>query len=229
MSDNATPHKAAEYAAEVKRTIPFHDEMIDEAIGVSVAAVGVPRRWLDTGAGPGELVRRASHALPGTEFWVADPAEAMLAAAREALPSLDAARFLESTSAALPDAEPFDVITAVQCHHYGDAAERFASVRRCRELLDDAGVLVVFENVRAETDAGHALQRKRWGAWQASHGRDAGVVAKHLAREGTAFFPIRVSDHLEVLRAAGFVGAEVVFRAYAQAGFVAWKAGFKGR
>jgi tRNA (cmo5U34)-methyltransferase len=224
VSDNATPHKADEYEREVRRTIPMHDAMLDEAILVALAAVPQPRRWLDTGAGPGELVRRARHALgERTDFFVADPAAAMLELARAKNPGLDGSHFLLAGSAALPDLAPFDVITAVQCHHYGDRPAREAAVRRCFELLASPGVLVVFENVRADTEVGHRMQRHRWAAWQVREGRDEETVVKHIAREGVAFQPIAPSEHLALFGRVGFDGAELVFRNYAQGGFVAWK------
>jgi tRNA (cmo5U34)-methyltransferase len=223
VADNATAHAAKDYGREVALTIPFHATMLGEAIDAGLAAVATPRRWLDTGAGPGELVRQARARSPETLFFVADPAPAMLSLAREANPDLPEERFVLAPSSQLPALEPFDVITAVQCHHYGDAAERERSVRRCFELLSPSGALVVFENVLAETDRGHAMQRARWAAWQRRAGRDAKTVEDHLAREGKKFFPVRVSEHLSLLRATGFAGVEVVWRAYGQAGFVAWK------
>lgn len=216
--DNATAHKAADYEAEVQKTIPFHDEILRTAVDV-VLAVGAPKRWLDTGCGPGKLVELARARAAGTELWLADPSEAMLAIARARHGDLPAERFVGKASQELPDVGPFDAITAVQCHHYGDADARFRAVTRCRELLAPGGVLVVFENVRAETDEGHALQRKRWADFQRRAGRDEATIEKQLAREGKSFFPIRVSEHLALFSRAGFARVELVWRAYGQAGF----------
>lgn len=220
-SDNASAHKAAEYEVEVQKTIPFHAEMLSLALELGFAVRPSVKRWLDTGAGPGALGARVLERGPAVALTIADPSAAMLDIARARLPS---SRALACTSQDLPaDLEPFDVITAVQCHHYGDMEARLAAVSRCLDLLIDGGVLVVFENVRAESDAGHALQRARWAAWQRAQGRDEATVEKHLAREGTQFFPIRVSQHLGLFAHLGFATVELVFRAYGQAGFVAIK------
>lgn len=217
MSDNTTAHKASDYEVEVERTIPFHAELLRTAVDVVLAAK-VAKRWLDTGCGPGKLVELARARSPETEFWLADPSEAMLAIARERHPQ---AHFVGKPSQELPDVGPFDAITAIQCHHYGDADARARAVGRCRELLAPGGVLVTFENVRAETDEGQAIQRKRWADFQRRAGRSEAEVAKHLAREGVAFFPIRVSEHLALLARSGFRTVEIVWRAYGQAGFFA--------
>ncbi len=159
---------------------------------------------------------------PSTAFWMADPSDAMLAIARQRNEGIAPERFLTKSSEDLPERThfggPLDAITAVQCHHYGDAQARERAVSRCRALLVTGGVLVVFENVRAETAEGHALQRKRWAAWQRRMGRDDKAIDKALAREGTAFFPIRVSEHMALLSHVGF-RVELVWRAYGQAGF----------
>lgn len=218
MSDNTTAHKADEYEAEVHKTIPFHDEILKTAIDVVVASKPEVKRWLDTGCGPGKLVELARARAPHAEFTLADPSAAMMAIAKARHPGVTA---WTCGSADLPEAPAFDAITAVLCHHYLDAEGRARSVERCRDRLAPGGVLVVFENVRAETDVGHALQRKRWGDYQRSQGRDDAGVAQQQAREGKAFFPIRVSEHLALFARLGFENVEIVWRAYGQAGFFA--------
>lgn len=223
MGDNATAHAASDYEKEVAKTIPFHAEILRTAIDVALAAVPSPSRWLDTGAGPGALVELARAATPKTDFTIADPSRAMLDLARARHADLRADRFVQNASEDLPDFPPFDVITAIQCHHYGDAAARARAVARCRDLLAPGGAFVTFENVRAETEAGHALQRARWARWMRDRGRDADAVQKALAREGTAFFPIAPSEHLALLtRTFGdrARAVEMIWRAYGQAGFV---------
>jgi tRNA (cmo5U34)-methyltransferase len=219
VSDNTTPHKATDYEREVEKTIPFHAELIAQAIEVGIASHVHPKRWLDTGAGPGRLTQKLLE-LAQTEAWIADPSEAMLALAKRHNPSLPAERFILAPSEALPDIGPFDVITAVQSHHYGS---RDRAVARCYDLLEPNGVFIAFENVRAETAIGHGIQRTRWAAWQRAQGRDAETVQRHMAREDSQFFPIRPSEHLALYAKAGFRVVELFFRAYGQAGFYAVK------
>jgi tRNA (cmo5U34)-methyltransferase len=222
MSDNASAHPASAYEDEVRRTIPFHAAFLELAVEAALAAVPAPARWLDTGCGPGRLVELARARCPEASFFLADPSIAMLDLARARHPDLPADRFVLAPSHALPELGAFDVITAVQCHHYyPEAGGREGALRRCRAMLRPGGALVVFENVRAETDAGHALQRQRWAAWQRAQGRDEATVTAQLAREGTKFFPIRGSEHARLLERIGFATVEPVWRAYGQAGFLA--------
>lgn len=221
MGDNTTPHDSSSYEREVARTIPFHAQLLEQAIDVALAVSPRPSRWLDTGCGPGRLVANARPRAEGTLFFLADPSAEMLGLAKTHNPDLEEGRFALAPSEGLPELAPFDVITAVQCHHYGDEAARERGVRRCRDLLRPSGVLVVFENVRAESDGGHALQRARWVAWLRAMGRRQAEAEAQVAREDTKFFPIRVSQHLTLLDRLGFTSVEVIWRAYGQAGFVA--------
>jgi tRNA (cmo5U34)-methyltransferase len=222
MSDNSTAHAAADYEREVRLTIPFHATILDLALENAFSLIPNPTRWLDTGCGPGRLVALARKFDAETTFVLADPSAAMLDLARRNNPALPEQAFLQAGSDALPDLPPFEVITAVLCHHYyDDLAGRERALRRCRALLAPGGALVVFENVRAETELGHALQRRRWAAWQRGQGRDQATIDLQMGREGTKFFPIRASEHLALLGRLGFAAVEPIYRAYGQAGFLA--------
>jgi tRNA (cmo5U34)-methyltransferase len=221
MSPNLTPHPATEYARAVQRVVPFHAIFHEQAIEVALAAVPRPRAWLDTGCGPGKLARSVRAKSPETELWLADPSDEMLAVARETNPELPAERFILEPTERIGAVGPLDVVTALLCHHYGDEAARARAIGRSRELLVPGGVYVTFENVRADTDEGHALQRRRWAAWQLAQGRTEAQISEHFAREDRVFFPIRVETVTRLLRDAGFRTVELVWRSYGQAGWAA--------
>jgi hypothetical protein len=79
----------------------------------------------------------------------------------------------------------------------------------------------VFEHVQAESERGQALQRASWAARQRAAGRSDEFVEAFLGRDGKEFFPIRVSEHLALFSRLGFATAELVWRAYGQAGLLA--------
>jgi tRNA (cmo5U34)-methyltransferase len=222
--DNTTAHPASEYEREIARTIPLHAEILAQAVDVALAWRPSPSRWLDTGCGTGALARIARSRC-AVDMTFADPSPDMLALARSGNADLAPERFLAVPSEELPALAPFDVVTAVLCHQYGDEVARARAVARCFARLAPGGVFVAFENVRAESDAGHTLQRRRWAAWQREQGRDEPNVQAHLAREGTKFFPIRASQHLRLLSDTGFELVELVWRSQGQAGFAARKRG----
>lgn len=230
-NDNTSAHPAALYDAEVRKVIPYYDAIQAETLDLVRSVVGEPTCWVDTGAGTGALLERALPLFPRTRFVVADPSEAMLGQARQRFAGLGAAEGRVAVlpavaSDGLPQVEPAlraQVVTAIMCHHYLDPEARRAAVRGCYDVLEPGGVLVVFENVECESAYGRELGLRRLGELQVRHGRPAEAVAQHLARFGTELKPIRIAEHLAVLRETGFIVAEVLWRAHMQAGFYAVK------
>jgi SAM-dependent methyltransferase len=155
----------------------------------------------------------------------------MLGQARLRLGSVNAERVTvlpTMGSAGLSRVEPrlrAQVVTAILCHHYSTPLERRAAVQACYDILTPGGLLVVFENVDCDTPHGRELGLARWRQFQLHQGRTPEEVDQHLARFGTELKPVRIAEHLELLRAVGFVTAEIFWRAHQQAGFYAVKGG----
>jgi len=228
-NDNTTAHPAHLYDAGVRQVIPHYDAIHAETLDLIRSVVGEPALWLDTGCGTGALVERALPRFPRTRFALADPSDAMLGQARERFRREPGGRVtvLPATgSNGLPAIEPrlrAQVVSAVLCHHYLDPEGRAAAVRGCFEVLEPGGALVVVENVDADSERGRELGLRRWRDFQIAQGRSPEAVAQHLARFGTELKPVRVAEHLAVLRAAGFSTVELFWRAQMQAGFLAVK------
>lgn len=196
MSDNSTAHSASDYEREVRVTVPFHATILDQALDTAFAFIPNPTRWLDTGwrprkaRGAGQEARSRGHLRPRHS------SEAMLDFRARAQPGLPA--FLPSVAAssdALPDSASFEIITAIQCHHYyEDPGGRERALRRCRALLAPGGAMVISSTCAPRPELGHALlQRRRWAAWQRAQGRIGGYGgdADRPGRDGASSFPSR--------------------------------------
>lgn len=222
-SDNATAHAAADYDAIIERSIPYHATLHLEVLRFAAVVHPSAARWLDTGCGTGTLVARALSRFPATRFWLADPSPAMLDEARAKLAGADRITFLPPAgsadlAAALPADARFDVVTAVQSHHYLDRAGRRRAVAACRDRLAPGGLFVAFENVRPADDAGLALGKRYWAAYQMEMGKAPAEALAHVDRLGTEFFPITVEEHLALLREVGFGTTGLLWYSYLQAG-----------
>ena len=83
--------------------------------------------------------------------------------------------------------------------------------------------MIVFENVDCDSTHGREIGLRRWREFQLREGRTPADVETHLARFGTELKPIRVAEHLALLRSVGFSTTELFWRAHMQAGFYAVK------
>jgi tRNA (cmo5U34)-methyltransferase len=227
--DNATPHQAANYDQDVRQTIPFYAQFHAETLDLVQTIQPTPAVWLDTGCGTGAMVAAALTLFPTTHFVLADPAEKMLAIARSRFQELPATRVTVLPPAGTEqlvwttDLFAPNIITAIQAHHYLSRVGRQQATQRCFELLASQGVYITFENICPDSVEGISIGLDRWQRFQRAQGKDAAIVAAHAKRFNTAYFPIRVIEHLELLRQCGFRVVEMFWYAYMQAGFYAIK------
>lgn len=219
--NNASAHRAADYDTVIEATIPYHGSFLQEALRFTRANLPAPSLWLDTGCGTGTLVEQAVKTFPATRFVLADPSEAMLEQARLKLGATGGRVWFlpPSGSERLNVGERrFDVVTAIQCHHYLDANGRRAAVATCHRALRGGGLFIAFENIRPSPPPATGFAMKYWKAYQLEMGRAPEVVEAQLARFDREYFPITVDAHLELLREVGFETVGLLWYSYMQAG-----------
>ncbi|MDD1684462.1 MAG: class I SAM-dependent methyltransferase [Methanoregula sp.] len=219
--DNTSSHNSGDYDHQIRMTIPHYDDIHEEILHFVKSQDHNPGTWLDTGCGTGSFIRKAQAVFPETEFFITDPSVGMLA---KAVKTLDGCRYSllgRYGTGDLPGVTDrrFDVITAIQCHHYLSQKERGRAVRACHTLLKDGGYFITSENIRPFSDEGIARSLSYWGSFQRAAGRSEKEVRNHLARFDKEYFPITVTGHLQCYRDAGFAVAEILWLSGMQGAF----------
>jgi tRNA (cmo5U34)-methyltransferase len=229
MNDNTTPHLAVQYDAKIGATVPFYDIFHSETIDLVRAINPNPQAWLDTGCGTGTFVLSAMKVFDTTRFTLVDPSQEMLALAKTKLRQIDSTRITEleavSSESLNLEAESFNVITAIQCHHYLDAEGRRVATENCFRMLKPEGLYVTFENIRPCSSLGSKIGLKRWKQYQISQGKSPQEADNHIKRFGHEYFPITIAEHIDLLKAVGFSVVELFWASHMQAGFYAIKTG----
>ena len=225
MKDNTSSYNSSIYDANITNVLPyyteFHSQVIDMAKMIFLKKEG-KLKWLDTGCGTGTLALRALGELPDVEFTLCDPSEGMLEIAKEKLKGKNI-DFNIVTSDALPYENEFDIVTAIQSHHYYDIETRDIAVKKCYRALQEDGIFITFENIRMSTEESDAIALDRWGEFLSDHGWTPEGVKAHQARRGVEMFPITIEQHLEMLKNAGFRSVDILWVSFMQAGFWAIK------
>ena len=135
MTDNKSAFAVNRYDENVRKVIPFYDEIYEQIFSVIQAHCGSkPLAVLDTGCGTGTLGQMALERLNLSELVLCDPSEKMLADAREKLND-QPCEFHCVGSEKLDFENRFDVVTAIQSHHYFDRATRETAVKNCFKAL----------------------------------------------------------------------------------------------
>ncbi len=219
MTDNRSAYNSGVYDEHIVSVLPYYREFHKEVIDL-VRTMGVNSpEWLDTGCGTGTLALKALEDIPDIRFTLCDPSEKMLDEAKAKLNGKDII-FFNISSGDLHFEDRFDVVTAIQSHHYCNPEEREKAVRCCYQALHRAGIFITFENIRMETEESDAIALKRWEHFLKEHGEDADM---HMKRRGVEIFPIRISQHINLLKRCGFSSVNILWTSVLQAGFWAIK------
>ena len=223
IMDNTTPFKVNAYDENVPKVIPFYSELSEQVISVIRAFFPDKRlALLDTGCGTGTFALKALERLDIERLTLCDPSENMLNDARAKLAGRNC-ELLDIGSEKMMFVNEFDVVTAIQSHHYFDPLTRERAVANCFRALKKGGIFIYFENTAPLTDTGREILLKRLGEYQLSSGRTQEETDSHLARYGVEYFPINIKEHLEMLEQTGFEVCELFWQSYMQCGFYAVK------
>lgn len=224
MTDNKSSYNSFEYDSKINMTLPYYDEFHRQVIDVIRTMNLNKLNWLDTGCGTGKTARKALEELVemDIDFTLCDISNEMLNIARDILGD-HGITYRNISSQALDYSEQFDVVTAIQCHHYLSKTERKTAIENCYHALKENGIFITFENIRLENDKADLLAVKRWKNYMISNGKTKQEVREHAQRRGKVVFPITVAEHLDLLKNSGFQCAGLLWFSYMQAGFLAIK------
>ena len=201
MTDNKSAFAVNQYDENVRKVIPHYDEIYEQIFSVITTYCGdKPLAVLDTGCGT----------------------EKMLADAKKKLAN-QGCEYHCIGSEKLELSNRFDIVTAIQSHHYFDRATRETAVKNCFNALKPGGIFICFENTAPFTERGKDLLLKRIEAFGLAAGRTPDEVRSHSARYNTEYFPITIKEHLELLDKTGFAACELFRHSYMQSGFYAIK------
>ena len=222
MKDNKSAYNSSVYDENLVSTLPYYREYHNQIIDLVKAMGTKDINWLDTGCGTGTLASRVLDSRDDVKFTLCDPSEQMLEIAQNKLCGSDIRVFNIALQMMTFDSE-FDVVTAVQSHHYLKPDERKTAVENCFRALKDNGVFITFENIRMTTEDSDKIALKRWENFLSDHLKDPDIVKMYIDRRGVEVFPITIEEHIKLLREAGFKSVDVLWTSYLQAGFWAIK------
>lgn len=225
------PARVARYDADMEIMHPLRAKMADIAIEALPFARGGALSAIDLGAGTGYFTQRVLAEFPRAEVIAIDGAAAMMDLAKARLAGVaERVRWVVSDFRALGrDVAPagsVDLVLSAFALHHLSAGEKLAVLTSLAPCLKPGGWFVNADLVIAERPAvEERIQQLRVEGIvrraPAGDGRfaEAAVVRAHLdaleANEGDR--PLTLLEDLRIIRAAGFGGAEVLWKEYREA------------
>jgi tRNA (cmo5U34)-methyltransferase len=212
----------AEYDKQIKRTLPFYEEMFQQVVDIVRILNLQSLRWLDVGCGTGKMARTVLDNFDIQKMVCIDVENEMLERA-ESFCDAEKVEFLQCDVRELPYQEMFDIVTAIQVNHYFRKAERIAIIKNCYDALAENGIYIFFENFAPDSEEGTGLYLERWKEFQIANGKTKEEAYSHIGRYGRDYFPISISESIGLLKNCGFRMVEILWVSYMQVGILARK------
>ncbi len=222
MKENSTPFDVAEYDRQIKRTLPFYEEMFQQVVDIVRILNLQSLRWLDVGCGTGKMARTVLDNFDIQKMVCIDVEQEMLERA-ESLRDDEKVEFLQCDVRQLPYQEMFDIVTAIQVNHYFKKNDRIAAIKNCYDALAENGIYISFENFAPDSEEGAGLYLERWKQFQIANGKTKEEADLHIKRYGQNYFPISISESIGLLKDCGFRMVEIFWVSYMQVGILARK------
>ena len=222
MKRNSTPFDVAEYDKQIKRTLPFYEEMVQQVVDIVRLLDLQPLRWLDVGCGTGKMPRTVLGNFDIEKMVCIDVEKEMLEKAR-IFCNDGKVEFLQCDVKELPYQEMFDIVTAIQVNHYFKKAGRIAAIKNCYDALKENGIYISFENFAPDSEEGARLYLERWKQFEIANGKTGQEADLHIKRYGRNYFPISISESIGLLKDCGFRMVEILWVSYMQVGILARK------
>ena len=200
------------YDVQIRRLIPYYDDMMATGVEVLAALAPADARVLDLGGGTGAFSSAVLDGLPGARVTLLDVDVDMLAEARRRLARFGDRISLRQGSFLDPLPAVDAVVASLALHHVDSLDTKVTLYRAARDALSVGGVLL---NLDAAVTEGSRLSRlvfDRMAERMGDHGISDAEARGHFASwaQEDHYFPL--DAELGALREAGFDEVECFWR-----------------
>jgi len=217
MNDNISAFNTMEYNTKIKQTLPYYDEFYKQVIELVKTFHSGAVRWLDVGCGTGKMGSVAFENVALEKFVFSDCSEKMIKIVKERF-DFENTEFVVCDAKELDYVNEFDVITAIKVNHYMNETSRKAALMKYYAALKNNGLFISFENFAPFTDLGKSIYLERWKRYQLEQGKSLEECNKHIERYGKEYFPISLSENIELMKNCGFKIVEILWLSNMQVG-----------
>lgn len=223
MKDNNTAFNSNEYDKKIKNTLPYYEEFYNQIIDVvNIYYENRSVDWLDVGCGTGKMAEVAFRKSSIGRFVFCDNSSDMLDIAKERFRS-GKEEFVVSNVQDINFDNEFDVVTAVQAMHYLKKHKKTSAIKKCYEALKPDGLFINFENFAPEGSVSEKIYLERWKGYQISMGKSFEESEKHIRRYKKDYYPISVSEQIQIMKKCGFREVEILWLSFMQVGIMGIK------
>lgn len=216
--------EAREFDEIIRKLIPYYPQMVGAVVDALPFESSDNISVIDLGCGTGMVARAVKDAFPKARLACLDISEKMLKMAGVKLADAPDTAFINADFSGFIFSEQYDAaVSSLALHHLETDEDKLAFYKKIYSGLKSGGVLVNADVVLASTDRLQQRFMEKWITFMSgSVGRDEAEnkwIPKHYHEDR----PAPLMTHLDMLKAAGFSSADVVWKYYNYAVYTAVK------
>lgn len=216
--------EAKEYDGIIRKLIPYYPQMVEALVNALPFDSGDRIRVIDLGCGTGTVARAVRDAYPEASLTCLDIAQGMLDMARHKLADVPGVDYINANFSSFDFEERYDAaVSSLALHHLETREEKLGFYRKIYSGLNAGGVFVNADVVLASTER---LQDTYMEMWKRFMYQNAGKeetdnvwIQKYYSEDR----PAPLTEHFAMLAEAGFSCADVVWKYYNYAVYIAFK------
>jgi tRNA (cmo5U34)-methyltransferase len=189
-----------------------------EALSLLIDSIGanLPQdpRFLDLGAGTGNLSRRLLERFPASHVTLMDFSENMLREARNVLSGFHGRHEVVNQDflrASFPNSTYHAVVSSFAIHHARGVGEYSDLYRRIRQCLEPKGVFSCCDVVEGGNPHWNRINENGWKDYLSKYFSDE-KIEKVFSNYRSEDSPLSLSEHLVCLTEAGFDHVDVLWK-----------------
>jgi tRNA (cmo5U34)-methyltransferase len=207
--------EAEQYDSIIKNLVPYYHQMVEAIVNTIPFEYSSDIEVLDLGCGTGTVSRAIKNAFPNAKLTCLDISDNMLRIAGSKLYDAPETAYISSDFYNFSFDKRYDaVVSSLALHHLTTKEDKLNFYKKIYSALNAGGILVNADVVLATTDTLQELYMKQWKSFMCSNIPESEVERKWIPQYYEEDRPVSLLEHFEMLKEAGFIGIDVIWKYY---------------
>lgn len=218
--------EAQEYDGIIKNLIPYYHQMVEAVVGALPFEREADFEVIDLGCGTGTVARAVKDAFPQARVTCLDISQNMLQIAETKLKDTDDTTYINSNFYEFDFHKKYDAtVSSLALHHLVTNEDKLNFYMKIYSGLNPGGIFVNADVVLGSTAKLQELYMDRWKTFMRLNVSEEEVQNNWIPKYYEEDRPVSLIDHFEMLRKAGFITFDVIWKYYNFAVYMAVKEG----
>lgn len=203
------------YDANIRNLIPYYSQMVEALISSLPFNSNESIEVIDLGCGTGTISKAIKDNFINASITCLDIAENMLDVAAKKLAGYENISFVHGNLETYKFEKNYDlIISSLALHHLKSNEEKYGFYLKCYESLKPNGCFFNADVVLAASESLQKVYMGKWIEYMRKNVSEDEVQNTWLPTYYNEDCPVKLSDHIEWMKAIGFEEIDIIWKYY---------------